>query len=73
MRLPELLGHGSGALFTEGAVPAGAVDPFSGAAITRGYKEGETWSSVFTALSNTYEECRAECVGLYLCGGGGRR
>ena len=65
--LHELLGHGSGALFTEGAIPAGAVNPFTQEAIQHGYKEGETWSSVFNALANTYEECRAECVGLYLC------
>ena len=65
--LHELLGHGSGALFTEGAIPEGAMNPFTQEAIQHGYKEGETWSSVFNALANTYEECRAECVGLYLC------
>lgn len=80
--LHELLGHGSGVLFCEtrdasGAVrtnlPAGLVNPLTGRAVTTWYKEGETWSSVFTTLANTYEECRAECVGLFLCRRAGGR
>lgn len=74
--LHELLGHGSGLLFTEKCnennemvknFPNDLEHPVLGGKITSWYKEGETWSGVFSSLANTYEECRAECVGLYLC------
>uniref|UniRef100_A0A452U3M6 Dipeptidyl peptidase 3 n=1 Tax=Ursus maritimus TaxID=29073 RepID=A0A452U3M6_URSMA len=50
--LHELLGHGSGKLFVQ---------------IQSWYRSGETWDSKFSTIASSYEECRAESVGLYLC------
>jgi dipeptidyl-peptidase-3 len=38
-----------------------------GQSITTWYKPGETWDGVFGSLSSAYEECRAECTGVFLC------
>jgi len=61
----ELLGHGTGRLFTAPA-PAGLVHPGSGEPVTTHYAPGETWGSVFGAIAASYEECRAELVAMYL-------
>ena len=88
----ELLGHGSGKLFHQGTPDAAALQesgmahPVLGAGAALGplYGRGATWDSTFGKLASSYEECRAECCGLFLClesssftpprpGAGGRR
>ena len=70
----ELLGHGTGKLlgvedgklnFDEKNPP---ISPVTGERITTWYKAGETWGSVFGSISASYEECRAECVAMFLGG-----
>jgi dipeptidyl-peptidase-3 len=75
--LHELLGHGSGRLFyrdtenakTVSATPHPLKDILPDCATISGpfYAEGTTWDSTFGKLASSYEECRAECCGLYLC------
>jgi len=64
--LHELLGHGSGKLFHAGNYPAELACPLSGARVGC-YGQGETYDSKFTTIGSSYEECRAECVGIHLC------
>ncbi|KAF3917125.1 hypothetical protein ABW20_dc0107128 [Dactylellina cionopaga] len=72
--LHELLGHGSGKLLqeTEKGVfnfdkENPPVSPLDGKPVDTYYKVGETWGSVFGPTAASYEECRAECVAMYLC------
>ncbi|KAK9324302.1 peptidase family M49-domain-containing protein [Lipomyces orientalis] len=69
----ELLGHGSGKLLSETAPgvfnfakSAPPVSPIDGKPVTTYYKPGQTWGSVFGTTAGSYEECRAECVAMYL-------
>ncbi|KAK8762893.1 hypothetical protein V5799_034501 [Amblyomma americanum] len=77
--LHELLGHGSGKLLMQNKdgsfnfdqekvrLPHVGPGPDPEAKVTSWYKDGETYDSVFGSMGSSYEECRAECVGLYLC------
>ena len=69
--LHELLGHGSGKLLRKEAdgslnFPSSLLNPLDGLQVSKMYEHGETYDSKFTRLGSSYEECRAECVGLFL-------
>ncbi len=69
--LHELLGHGSGKLLEQRADGSFNFDrkllnPVTNQSVASWYKPGQSWGSVFSTISSSFEECRAEAVGLYL-------
>lgn len=65
----ELLGHGTGKSLYRN--PDGTAhsftDPLTGETYESCYEEGDTWGSRFGAISASYEECRADTCGYFLC------
>eukprot|EP01133_Synstelium_polycarpum_P008019 gene8019-9421_t len=70
----ESLGHGTGKLFMRdenGKVnydEATTVNPLTNGPIGKNevYLPGETYDGKFKSLGSAFEECRAECVGIFL-------
>ncbi|CDW76384.1 dipeptidyl-peptidase 3 [Stylonychia lemnae] len=63
----ELLGHGVGKLIYRSENIPEFVDPVTGEKFTSCYEEGEDWNGKFGSISTSYEECRADTCGFYLC------
>ena len=65
----ELLGHGVGKLIYRNADGSASTftDPVNGETFTSCYEEGETWNGKFGSISASYEECRADTCGYFLC------
>ena len=71
--LHELLGHGSGKLFTQDIETKEfnfdhekLLNPLTGKKIETWYMSNETWMSKFKKMHSAYEECRADTVAMYL-------
>lgn len=60
----ELLGHGVGKLIYE---PTKFTDPINGEEFESCYGKDDVWNTKFGAISTSYEECRADTCGFFLC------
>lgn len=66
----ELLGHGVGKLHFREEQDGKCqtyTDPINGETFESCYEAGEVWNTKFGAISTSYEECRADTCGFYLC------
>lgn len=69
MACHELLGHGTGKLIyrnQDGSAPT-FKDLHVGDEFQSCYEEGDTWNGKFGAFSTSFEECRADTCGYFLC------
>ena len=65
----ELLGHGSGTLLyrKEDGSSHKFTDPINKEEFESCYEKEDTWNTKFGDISCSYEECRADTVGFFLC------
>ena len=65
----ELLGHGVGKLIqkSEDVKDNTFIDPIDKTEFVSCYLPGETWNEKFGEISASYEECRADTCGFFLC------
>lgn len=65
----ELLGHGVGKLIYRDAEGKASkfYDPYTETDFESCYEEGDTWNGKFGSISTSFEECRADTCGYFLC------
>ena len=71
--LHELLGHGSGKLFTQSTETGKhnfdidkVINPLTNEKVATWYMSNETYPSKFKKMHSAYEECRADTTAMYL-------